>query len=144
VEFEWDVVELPNGPSGTAGNWLFWGAYVVNAKTAHPKEALALVKALTEADIQGKVSASGANIPSRVTQAALDAFLGFTPPANNQAFLNGISEASKPTAEGPLWNGSWPDYVKVMDARIQALMTGAETIDQFQANVCDEANKAFK
>lgn len=144
VTFNWDVVELPNGPAGTAGNWLFWGAYVVNAKTAHPKEAFALVKALTEADIQGKVAASGANIPSRVTQDALSAFLTFTPPANNQAFLNGIADASKPTAEGPLWNGSWPDYAKVMDARIQALMTGAETIDQFKANVCDEANKAFK
>lgn len=143
VEFEWDVVELPNGPAGTAGNWLFWGAYVVNAKTAHPKEALQLVMALTEADIQGKVSASGANIPSRVTQDALDAFLTFTPPANGQAFLNGIADAAKPSAEGPLWAGSWPEYSKVMDARIQALMTGAETIDQFSANVCDEANKAF-
>ncbi|MBI3161306.1 MAG: extracellular solute-binding protein, partial [Chloroflexi bacterium] len=29
VDFEWDVVELPAGPQGTAGNWLFWGAYVI-------------------------------------------------------------------------------------------------------------------
>lgn len=143
VDFQWDVVELPNGSGGTPGNWLFWGAYVVNAKTAHPKEALQLVMALTQADTQGKVSASGANIPSRVTKDALDAFLTFTPPANNQAFLNGIADAAKPTAEGPLWAGSWPEYVKVMDARVQALMTGSETIDQFKANVCDEANKAF-
>ena len=33
----------------------------------------------------------GANIPSRVSQDALDAFLTFTPPANNQAFLNGLA-----------------------------------------------------
>lgn len=143
VEFEWDVVELPNGPSGTAGNWLFWGAYVVNANTAHPEEAFALVKALTEADVQGKVSASGANIPSRVTQDALDAFLGFTPPANNQAFLNGIAAAANPVAEGPLWAGSWPEYSNIMGSRISAVMTGAETIEQFSANICDEANKAF-
>lgn len=143
VEFNWDVVELPNGPTGSAGNWLFWGAYVVNAKTKNPEAAWKLVEALTQADIQGKVSASGANIPSRVSEEAFAAFLGFTPPANNQAFLNGIADAAKPTAEGPLWAGSWPEYAKVMDARIQSLMTGAETIDQFKANVCDEANKAF-
>ena len=93
------MVELPNGPSGTPGNWLFWGAYVVNAKTAHPEEAWKLVQALTTAETQGKVAALGANIPSRVSKEALDAFLTFTPPANNQAFLNGIAEAAKPTAE---------------------------------------------
>ena len=44
--------------------------------------------ALTRADVQGQISELGANIPSRVSQEALDAFLTFTPPANNQAFLS--------------------------------------------------------
>ncbi|HUN24335.1 MAG TPA: extracellular solute-binding protein [Anaerolineales bacterium] len=143
VDFNWDVVELPAGPSGTAGNWLFWGAYVINANTQHPEEAWQLVQALTQADIQAQVSASGANIPSRVSQEAFDAFLTFTPPSNNQAFLNGIAADANPSAEGPLWAGSWPEFAKVMDARISALMTGQETIDDFSASVCDEANKAF-
>jgi len=30
-----------------------------------------------------------------------------------------------------------------MDARVSALMTGQETIDQFAATICDEAGKAF-
>lgn len=143
VEFNWDVVELPNGPQGTAGNWLFWGAYVVNAKTAHPEEAWKLVQALTTAETQGKVSALGANIPSRVSQEALDAFLTFTPPANNQAFLNGIADAAKPTAEGPLWAGSWPEYDKIMGPAIQGVLTGATTVEDFGATICDEANKVF-
>ncbi|MBI3162008.1 MAG: sugar ABC transporter substrate-binding protein, partial [Chloroflexi bacterium] len=105
VDFNWDVVELPAGPNGTPGNWLFWGAYVINANTEHPEEAWALVQSLTTAETQGKISALGANIPSRVSQEALDAFLTFTPPANNQAFLNGIAPAAAPTAEGPLWAG---------------------------------------
>ena len=64
------------------------------------------MEALTPAETQAQVSAVGANIPSRVSQDALDAFLTFTPPANNQAFLDGL--ASNPTTEGPLWAGSWP------------------------------------
>jgi multiple sugar transport system substrate-binding protein len=143
VEFEWDVVELPAGPSGTAGNWLFWGAYVVNAKTEHPKEAWALVQALTTAQTQGKVAALGANIPSRVSQEALDAFLTFTPPANNQAFLNGIAADAKPTAEGPLWAGSWPEYDQIMGPAIQGVLTGATTIEDFGATICDSADKVF-
>ena len=38
VDFDWDVVGLPEGPAGP-GNWLFWGAYVVNADTADPAAA---------------------------------------------------------------------------------------------------------
>ena len=142
VTFNWDVVELPKGPKGM-GNWLFWGAYVINAKTAHPEEAWKLVQALTTAQTQGKVAALGTNIPSRVSQEALDAFLTFTPPANNQAFLNGIADAAKPTAEGPLWAGSWPEYDKIMGPAIQAVLTGGKTVDEFGATICDEANKVF-
>jgi multiple sugar transport system substrate-binding protein len=143
VEFEWDVVELPAGPNGAPGNWLFWGAYVINAKTEHPEEAWKLVQALTTAQTQGKVAALGANIPSRVSQEALDAFLTFTPPANNQAFLNGIADAAKPTAEGPLWAGSWPEFDKIMGPAIQGVLTGATTVDDFGATICDEADKVF-
>ncbi|MCC6986499.1 MAG: sugar ABC transporter substrate-binding protein [Anaerolineales bacterium] len=143
VDFNWDVVELPAGPNGTPGNWLFWGAYVINANTEHPEEAWALVQSLTTAETQGKISALGANIPSRVSQEALDAFLTFTPPANNQAFLNGIAPAAAPTAEGPLWAGSWPEFDKIMGPAIQGVLTGATTVDDFGATICDEANKAF-
>lgn len=143
VDFNWDVVELPAGPNGSQGNWLFWGAYVINANTEHPEEAWALVQALTTAETQGKISALGANIPSRVSQEALDAFLTFTPPANNQAFLNGIAPAAGPTAEGPLWAGSWPQFDQIMGPAIQGVLTGATTVDDFGATICDEANKAF-
>ncbi|MEZ4592047.1 MAG: hypothetical protein R3D55_13030 [Chloroflexota bacterium] len=50
------------------------GAYVVNANTEHPEEAWALVQALTTAETQGKIAELGANVPSRVSQEALDAF----------------------------------------------------------------------
>jgi multiple sugar transport system substrate-binding protein len=141
VDFDWDVVGLPDGPAGNPGNWLFWGAYVVNAATENPEAAWELVQELTTAETQGKVSALGANIPSRVSQEALDAFLTFTPPANNQAFLDGLSR--DPVSEGPLWAGSWPEFGAVMDSAISSLLTGETTLDDFAATVCDEANKAF-
>jgi multiple sugar transport system substrate-binding protein len=140
VDFTWDVVGLPEGPAGP-GNWLFWGAYVVNADTADPAAAWSLVEALTTADTQAEVSALGANIPSRVSQDALDAFLTFTPPANNQAFLDGL--ASNPTTEGPLWVGSWPEFVALMDSEIQAVVTGSRDLADFQANICAETADAF-
>jgi multiple sugar transport system substrate-binding protein len=143
VEFKYDAVSLPNGPAGTPGNWLFWGAYVVNKNTAHPEEAWALAQALTAADVQAKVSAGGANIPSRVSKEALDAFLTFTPPDNAQAFLDGIADASKPTAEGPLWAGDWPKVDQVYGAGVTAVVTGQRTVADFVAKICDEAAPAF-
>lgn len=140
ADFNWDVVELPDGPAGPS-NWLFWGAYVVNANTEHPEAAWELAQQLTTAETQGKIAELGANIPSRVSQEALDAFLTFTPPENNQAFLNGL--ANNPATEGPLWAGSWPEYDATMGPEVQAVLTGNKSIDDFAASICDEANKAF-
>ena len=140
ADFNWDVVELPDGPAGPS-NWLFWGAYVVNTNTEHPEEAWQLVQSLTTADTQGAVAALGANIPSRVSQDALDAFLTFSPPANNQAFLNGL--ARTPATEGPLWAGSWPEYDAIMGPAVTAVLNGETSIDDYAATICDEANKTF-
>ena len=140
VAFNWDVVKLPDGPAGPS-NWLFWGAYVVNADTEYPEEAWQLVRALTSAEIQAKVSELGANIPSRVSQEALDAFLTFTPPDNNQAFLDGLSE--NPATEAPLWNGDWPSYRDAMNTAVNAVVTGDRTIEDFEANICTELNQYF-
>ena len=142
ADFSWDVVQLPTGPGGTQGNWLFWGAYVVNANTEHPTEAFELVQALTTADTQAKISELGANIPSRQSDAAIDAFLTFTPPENNQAFINGLADS--PTAEGPLWTGSWPEYDGVMGAAVNAVVNGERTIEDFEANICAETAVAFE
>jgi multiple sugar transport system substrate-binding protein len=140
VDFNWDVVKLPEGPDGPS-NWLFWGAYVVNASTEHPEEAWQLVQALTTAETQAEIAALGANVPSRVSQEALDAFLTFTPPDNNQAFLDGLSE--DPATEGPLWAGSWPDYVSIMDAEVGAVVSGSKSVDDFAANICSLTESAF-
>ncbi|MEO1061531.1 MAG: sugar ABC transporter substrate-binding protein [Actinomycetota bacterium] len=141
VDFNFDVVGLPAGPSGGPGNWLFWGAYVVNADTADPAAAWELVANLTRADVQAQISELGANIPSRVSQEALDAFLTFTPPENNQAFLDGL--ANDPTTEGPLWAGSWPEFDGLAGTEIGAVVTGDRDIDDFAANICSEVAPAF-
>ena len=140
TDFAWDVVELPTGAS-EGRNWQFWGAYVVNAKTENPAAAWKLIQELTSAEVQGKISELGANIPSRVSADATEKFLTFSPPANNQAFLNGIS--NNPVAEGPLWNGNWPAFDKAAGDGVTALFTGDRTLEDFQANICTEAAGAF-
>jgi multiple sugar transport system substrate-binding protein len=140
VDFNWDVVTLPEGPDGPS-NWQFWGAYVVNADTENPQAAWDLVAALTSAPVQAQVSELGANIPSRVSQEALDSFLTFSPPENNQAFLDGLSE--NPVTEAPLWNGDWPSYSADMETAINAVVTGDQTIEDYQANICTELNQHF-
>jgi multiple sugar transport system substrate-binding protein len=139
--FNWDVVALPEGPSGSQGNWLFWGAYVVNANTEHPEEAFELVKALTSAETQASISELGANIPSRQSQEAIDAFLGFTPPENNQAFIDALND--EPTAEGPLWAGDWPVFDAAMNDAVTAVLTGERTVEDYAANVCAETAGAL-
>ncbi len=141
VDFDWDVVGLPQGPDGP-GNWLFWGAYVVNATTENPEAAWELVSALTQADVQAQISELGANIPSRVSDDALQAFLGFTPPENNQAFLDGLQQ--NPTTEGPLWAGNWPEFSNLMGTEVQAVVTGERDIADYQTNICSETAPAFE
>ena len=140
TDFAWDVVALPTG-AVEGRNWQFWGAYVVNAKTENKAAAWKLVQELTSAEVQGKISELGANIPSRVSADATEKFLTFSPPANNQAFLNGI--ANNPVAEGPLWNGNWPAFDKAAGDGVTALFTGDRTLEDFQANICTETAGAF-
>ncbi|WP_129676185.1 sugar ABC transporter substrate-binding protein [Candidatus Chloroploca sp. Khr17] len=138
--FDWDVVDVPIGPGG-ARSWLFWGAYVVNANTAHPEAAWQLVRALTTAETQSKIAELGANIPSRVSDEAIQAFLTYTPPANNQAFINNL--ANDPAVEGPLWAGSWPEFDAATGSKFTALLNGDLTLEDYRATVCEEANQAF-
>ena len=133
-------MKLPDGPGGPS-NWLFWGAYVVNADTENPEAAWSLVRALTTAEVQGRVAELGANIPSRVSQEAIDAFLTFSPPENNQAFLDGLSE--NPDTEAPLWNGDWPSYREDMLTQMGAVVTGELPIEEYQANICADLNQYF-
>jgi multiple sugar transport system substrate-binding protein len=140
TEFAWDVVALPTG-AVEGRNWQFWGAYVVNAKTENKAAAWKLIQELTSADVQGQISELGANIPSRVSADATEKFLTFSPPANNKAFLDGIS--NNPVAEGPLWNGNWPAFDKAAGDGVTAVLSGTRTLEDFQATICTETADAF-
>ncbi len=137
AKFDWDVVRLPDGPK-PGGNWLFWGAYAVNAKAADAEAAWKVAYALTDPEVQKMVSELGANIPSRVGDAAIADFLTFSPPANNQAFIDGLT--TNPATEGPLWAGSWPKFDTVMGAAVTSVVNGETTVDEFKATICTSAN----
>jgi multiple sugar transport system substrate-binding protein len=139
--FNWDVVNIPAGPAG-AINWTFWGAYVVNANTEHPEQAFELLTRLTDGEVQGQIAELGANIPSRVDDPnTIDTFLTFTPPENNQAFIDGL-ESSVP--EGPLWEGDWPAFDSILAPAIEAVIAGDLSLEEFSATIDDELNATFQ
>lgn len=144
ADFEWNVAPLPVGPSGMATNWLFWGAYVVNSKTAHPEEAWDLVTRLTSAEIQGQIASLGANIPSRSTDDAVSLFLGSLPDSgvNNQAFIDGTM-AEDVRTEAPLFYGNWPAIDGAYAAGITSVFNGELTSQEFADTICAQVAAEF-
>ncbi len=139
--FGWNVAELPVGPGGPS-NWLFWGAYVVNANTEHPEEAWELVQQLTSPAIQGKIAGLGANIPSRVGGSGVDDFLATFADLelNNQAFVNGLGYG---VAENPVWAGDWPSIGTVLDSGVAAVVGGDITAQEFADTICAQVDPFF-
>lgn len=145
ADFNWNVAPLPVGPSGKATNWLFWGAYVVNAKTEHPEEAWELVRRLTSAEIQGQIASLGANIPSRATEEAIELFLGTLPDSgvNNQAFVDGTT-AEDVRTEAPLFFGDWPAIDAAYGAGVTAVFNGELSAQEFADTICDQVAPLFE
>ncbi len=145
ADFTWNVAPLPVGPSGEATNWLFWGAYVVNANTANPEEAWDLVTRLTSPEIQGEIASLGANIPSRDTQEAIDLFLATLPDSgvNNQAFIDGTT-ASDVRTEAPLFAGNWPAIDTAYGNAVASVFNGELTPEEFANTICTQVAPEFE
>jgi multiple sugar transport system substrate-binding protein len=139
--FEWDVAEVPAFPGGEPSNWLFWGAYVVNAETENPEAAFELVQTLTSVEVQSQVTALGANLPSRAGEDAVQAFLDSTPELNNAAFSNAL--ANYAVAEAPLWAGDWAAIDGVVGSRITEVLNGTLEPADFTASICGEIEQFF-
>lgn len=142
ADFNWNVATLPIGPSGEATNWLFWGAYVVNANTENPEAAWELVTRLTNADVQGQIASLGANIPSRATDEAIELFLNTLPDSgvNNQAFVDG---AAAGMTEAPLFFGSWTDIDNAYGTGVTAVFNGELSAEEFANTICDQVAPFF-
>jgi multiple sugar transport system substrate-binding protein len=141
AKFNWGVVEMPKGPGGNS-TWLFWGPYVVSAKTKYPDQAWTVLKALTSPDVQAKVAAMGTNIPSNKAQAAVDAFLNSKPPDDNEPFIAGAAYAQ---AEIPLFTGNWGDIVNGQyQPNIDKIFAGLMTVEEAAQAACEGADPLFK
>lgn len=143
--FEWNVAPLPVGPSGEATNWLFWGAYVVNANAQNPEEAWDLITRLTSPEIQGEIASLGANIPSRDTQEAIDLFLGTLPESgvNNQAFIEGTTAPDVRT-EAPLFSGNWPAIDTAYGNGVTSVFNGERSAEDFANTICTQVAPEFE
>jgi multiple sugar transport system substrate-binding protein len=136
--FDWDVAVMPTGT--TESTWLFWGPYLVSNRTANADAAWQVLKILTSAEATGKVAALGTNIPPRSDQAAVDAFLGATPPQNNQAYLDGIPYAA---LEAPVWEGNWADFSGTVQSLWDQMIAGQITPEEFGQQACDQTAETF-
>jgi multiple sugar transport system substrate-binding protein len=140
AKFNWAVVEMPKGPGGNA-TWLFWGPYVISAKTKYPDQAWTVLKELTSPEVQGQIAALGTNIPSNKAQSAVDAFLNSKPPDDNQPFIAGASYAQ---AEIPLFTANWDAVVNgVYQPAVDEIMSGKATVADATTKACQDANPLF-
>jgi multiple sugar transport system substrate-binding protein len=142
AEFNWNAAPMPEGPAGPS-NWLFWGAYVVNANTENPAEAWELVTRLTSADVQGQIADLGANIPSRQTGAAIELFLNTLPDSgvNNQAFVDG---AAVGVTEAPLFYGDWPAIDAEYGTQVSRVFAGELSPQEFADTICSRVEQYFE
>ncbi len=139
-KFDWAVVEMPKG--AVNATWLFWGPYVVSAKTKYPQQAWTVVKALTSPEIQSRVAALGSNIPSNKGKVGVDAFLASKPPADNQPFLAGAAYAQ---GEIPLFTGNWGDIVDAQyQPAIDNILAGKASVADATKAACDATNPLFQ
>jgi multiple sugar transport system substrate-binding protein len=138
AKFTWDVAEMPQGKAKST--WLFWGPYLVNAKTANPEAAWEVLKQITSAEAMGKVAEMGTNIPARTNQEAIDVFLKSTPPANNQAFISGVEYAQP---EAPVWGGNWADFSTEVQKLWDQMIAGQITPEEFGKQACDNTAATF-
>jgi len=138
AQFNWDVAEMPQGE--TKSTWLFWGPYLVNAKTANPEAAWQVLKVLTSAEATGKVASLGSNIPPRSDEAAVNAFLSATPPENNQAYLAGVPYAA---LEAPVWEGNWADFSGTVQSLWDQMIAGQITPEEFGNQACEQTASTF-
>jgi len=140
AQFNWAVVEMPKGPGGNS-TWLFWGPYVVSAKTQYPDQAWTVLKALTSPEVQAQVAALGTNIPSNKDQAAVDAFLNSKPPEDNQPFVAGAEYAQ---AEIPLFTANWSAVVDgIYQPAVDEIISGNATVADATKKACEDANPLF-
>ena len=139
-KFDWGVVEMPQGPVGNK-TWLFWGPYLISAGTKYPEQAWTVLKELTSPEVQARLAALGANIPSNKDKAAWEAFLNSRPPADNTPFARGVDYAQ---AEMALFNASFGGVNAAYQTAIDRVLAGRATPEEAASQACDAANQLFK
>lgn len=138
AKFAYDVAEMPMGK--VKSTWLFWGPYLINAKTVNPQAAWEAMKQITSSGSMGEVAQMGSNIPARKNQEAVDVFLKSTA-TNNQAYITGTEYA---VAEAPVWAGSWADFSSKVQPLWDDARSGKITPEQFGQRACEETAATFK
>lgn len=104
AKFRWDVAPLPIGPSGQSRVGIDASGYAISAKTAHPRESMALLRFLLSRNAIAAVTQSGLIVPARRDVAESNLYLApGQAPAHGRVFLDAITDGV-PTHTPPRWN----------------------------------------
>jgi multiple sugar transport system substrate-binding protein len=139
-QFDWGVVEMPEGPVGKK-TWLFWGPYLVSARTQHPQEAWTVLKELTSPAVQARLAALGVNMPSNKDKSALEAFLNSRPPADNTPFVRGVDYAQ---TEMALPTANYGGVNAAYQTAIDRILADRATPEEAASQACDAANPLLR
>lgn len=95
AKFDWDIVEFPQGTSGSIVP-LDSSGWAISKSSKHKKEAARLIQFLASKKSSNQFTQSGLIVPARIDVATSQVFLDGNKPKNAQVFLD-IIETSKPT-----------------------------------------------
>ncbi|HEX2032955.1 MAG TPA: sugar ABC transporter substrate-binding protein [Chloroflexota bacterium] len=122
-QFEWDVAPMPRGKAGRIGYGWFSGMSVVKT-TKVPAEAWEFCKFCGTDPGQQVLAEVGQTVPPMPRLANGDLFLKSSPPANNRAYLEAITNVRlHPTAHIILST----DYGTILNPALNAVWKGEQT-----------------
>lgn len=117
---------LPMSPDGGRGNFLYTVAYGINADTAHPEEAVTVLRALTGEKAQQFILEEGLAIPSREALADNPFFNAGTPEAEANRII--FESASQGNVQGYQFGTVGTDWFQPINAALTAVITGQGTL----------------
>lgn len=144
LPFNWDIGVFPSSPrTNTPAMWTGSMGYAVSAATAHPQEAVDLIRYLSTSEVgQRQFYQLGQQVPNRIDMAEGE-FLEFDrPPANRQVFLDNITKwghnlPGTYVSDTRWMDTMWQELAPVWSGEMTAEAWGAEWAGEFTALLND-------
>jgi len=137
---KWDIQHMPYGPKGRFTRSSA-GSHAIAAVTKYPDQAWKLVKYLGSGPLMNKLAESGLIVPAYKPAAYSDGFLQPTKdPEHSQIFLDCLEYGKYEPVETPVFD----EITNILNADLDAVWSGAKSVDDFIKEVVPKINDALK